>query len=450
MPGIIKNEVCKLRRSSRLAIAVIVLLAICRIFTRDYVYPNTYVAQTNLSGKTKAQLESFLYEQTQTIYKIKVRDRIYSLRLADMGLKINNDVLIRTAFKPNGTWFPKSVVWYFFSLKKTTLLEIPLETTDRYTQFVNTLVFQFNDREDEINLDQTTGRLTYTKNKQIFKVDADNLKYQIFRNFGLPHSTIEPNLVELETDLQYVVKNLNARLSLAISKPISLRIIKDNSTMQYTINPEELVDLLSVDVNQSTSEISYGTNKDNTIRWLSERSINPTIPVLGLINRELARLLEVRAAGTDMDTITLSVNEGPNSPIWEINQHKYMEADLSQQKLFLFENQELIRTLRISSGKYYPTPTGKFKVLNKAVNAYSEIFDVWMPYWMAFGYSSELNAYFGLHELPYWIDPGGTKIQRPREKIGTPSTGGCIALDIGEAKELFDWAENGTPLSIYE
>ena len=72
-----------------------------------------------------------------------------------------------------------------------------------------------------------------------------------------------------------------------------------------------------------------------------------------------------------------------------------------------------------------------------------------MPYWMGFEFSKELGAYFGIHELPYFYS-GTKKIQRPREFIGAPNTGGCVALDIGDAKEVYQLANLGTPVVIYQ
>ena len=116
----------------------------------------------------------------------------------------------------------------------------------------------------------------------------------------------------------------------------------------------------------------------------------------------------------------------------------------------MFENSNLIARHRISSGLYKPTPRGEFALINKANNAYSDIYHVWMSYWMAFYYEKETNSYYGIHELPYWVSGDGQKIQRPREFLGSPHTGGCVSLDIGIAKQVYDWSETGLPVYIYD
>lgn len=110
-----------------------------------------------------------------------------------------------------------------------------------------------------------------------------------------------------------------------------------------------------------------------------------------------------------------------------------------------------MKTFKASTGLYYPTPIGKFTILNKAVNAFSSIYNVWMPYWMAFSYGSDVNAYFGIHELAY-AEPtnGATPLPIPQTAVNEPSTGGCVALAHQDAKEVYAFADIGTPVVIFQ
>jgi len=129
---------------------------------------------------------------------------------------------------------------------------------------------------------------------------------------------------------------------------------------------------------------------------------------------------------------------------------RYIEVDISQQTMYFFDNGNLLRTYKISSGLYYPTPQGHFKIINKALDAYSDIYNVWMPYWIAFYYGEDINAYFGIHELPYWYTGDGEKKQRPRDFLGSPHTGGCISLDIGVAQEVYNMSYVGMDVYVFE
>jgi hypothetical protein len=68
---------------------------------------------------------------------------------------------------------------------------------------------------------------------------------------------------------------------------------------------------------------------------------------------------------------------------------------------------------------------------------------------MGFKYSDELHAYFGIHELPYAL-VGGSQLRRPAGNIGTPSTGGCVALGVGDAQEVYRFGDIGTKIVIYK
>ncbi len=72
-----------------------------------------------------------------------------------------------------------------------------------------------------------------------------------------------------------------------------------------------------------------------------------------------------------------------------------------------------------------------------------------MPWYLPIG---TINGpyYFGFHEVPYHMDYQGMIYSRDPETIGSPATGGCIQVLKGQAKEIFDWAEVGTPVYITE
>lgn len=119
---------------------------------------------------------------------------------------------------------------------------------------------------------------------------------------------------------------------------------------------------------------------------------------------------------------------------------KYIEVNLTSQTLYQFEGQNLIASRRVSTGKWStPTPIGTFSINNKTPRAYSQKYALYMPYWMAFNGSS-----YGLHELPEW--PGGRK--EGEAHLGTPVSHGCIRLGVGEAQQVYDWADLGTPVVI--
>lgn len=121
---------------------------------------------------------------------------------------------------------------------------------------------------------------------------------------------------------------------------------------------------------------------------------------------------------------------------------KYIEVDLSNQKLYQFEGENKIGEHSVSTGKWsMPTPVGTFAVNNKTPRAYSATYNLYMPYWMSF-----IGGKYGIHELPEWAN--GYK--EGQNHLGTPVSHGCIRLGIGDAQAVYDWAEVGTTVYIHK
>lgn len=119
---------------------------------------------------------------------------------------------------------------------------------------------------------------------------------------------------------------------------------------------------------------------------------------------------------------------------------KRIEISLSHQELTYYLGPKPINRGPVSTGRPgKPTPVGRFAINRKIPRAWSGSAKLWMPWWMSF-----IGNTYGIHELPEW--PGGRK--EGAESLGTPASGGCVRLGVGPAKELYDWAEVGTPVII--
>jgi len=162
-----------------------------------------------------------------------------------------------------------------------------------------------------------------------------------------------------------------------------------------------------------------------------------------LSNHLMFRLTEENPSRTFILPITGSFSKSP------MTHDKFIEVNKSQQRAYLFENGNLVRTLIISTGVTWETPTGTFKVLNKVPMTISYSGYWYMPWYLPIG---TINGpyFFGFHEVPYHMDYKGMIYSRDPETIGSPATGGCIQVLKGQAKELFDWAETGMPVYITE
>jgi len=125
---------------------------------------------------------------------------------------------------------------------------------------------------------------------------------------------------------------------------------------------------------------------------------------------------------------------------YKFNGLKKIVIDISEQNLKAYEGDKIFLDTKVSTGRIgMPTPLGNFNILSKNPRAWSSKYGLYMPYWMAFTTKGH-----GLHELPEW--PGGYK--EGANHLGVRVSHGCVRLGIGPAKQLYDWAEIGTPVII--
>lgn len=248
------------------------------------------------------------------------------------------------------------------------------------------------------------------------------------------------------------VLDTNDQLRQVFTQPLKVYIDKKGDTEIYEISERELLSITKVDISKNGDNVWFGIDTNSLINLIEiDQQFNLRTDdgkeVLESYVEKLHQTLNDRYTGKQVDSIRLTTNGQPGTK-GGISA-KYIEIDISQQKLYLFQDGKMQKSYQISTGKEYPTPTGQFKILNKAPLAYSEIYEVWMPYWLGFAYSSELGASFGIHELPYSLVENKI-IRRLREFIGSPSTGGCIALAPGDAQEVYEFARGDMPLVIHQ
>jgi LysM repeat protein len=123
---------------------------------------------------------------------------------------------------------------------------------------------------------------------------------------------------------------------------------------------------------------------------------------------------------------------------------KRIEISLAEQHLYAYQGDQLVFSFVASSGAA-PTYTrrGEFRVQSKIPNAYGSAWDLWMPNWLGIYWAGSTEN--GIHALP--ILSNGQTLWAGY--LGQPVSYGCIVLGTVEAQLLYNWADIGTPVSIY-
>ncbi|PWH18132.1 MAG: hypothetical protein DDG60_00890 [Anaerolineae bacterium] len=114
---------------------------------------------------------------------------------------------------------------------------------------------------------------------------------------------------------------------------------------------------------------------------------------------------------------------------------KWIEVDLSEQRLYAWEGKTLVAVFLISSGAApYHTITGSYPIYEKHLKA-----NMWGPgYFLPdVPYTMYFYKGYGIHGT-YW-----------HNNFGTPMSHGCINLSIPDAEWLYGWAPLGTSVKVH-
>lgn len=116
---------------------------------------------------------------------------------------------------------------------------------------------------------------------------------------------------------------------------------------------------------------------------------------------------------------------------------KHIEVDLTHQRLYAFEGNTKVYDFPVSTGKWFPTPTGTFYIWTKIKSVVMSGGDqaagtyYYLPNvpWVEFYYNSQVSQStgFSLHGT-YW-----------HSNFGHPMSHGCVNMRIADAKTIFDW-----------
>ncbi len=109
-------------------------------------------------------------------------------------------------------------------------------------------------------------------------------------------------------------------------------------------------------------------------------------------------------------------------------------VDLSEQRLYAYEGDALVRTTLVSTGIWrYPTVTGTYYVYLRYTSADMSGPDYFLP---DVPYVMYFYKGYGLHGT-YW-----------HNNFGTPMSHGCVNMPTAEAEWAYYWSDYGTPVIV--
>ncbi|MBE9106518.1 L,D-transpeptidase [Nostoc cf. edaphicum LEGE 07299] len=162
-----------------------------------------------------------------------------------------------------------------------------------------------------------------------------------------------------------------------------------------------------------------------------------------LINPDWVRRLQILLTGTAL-SVSVFTTTG-TSEVWANSKNqviaqkiqtlqksdkRWIQIDLSKQRLIAWEGDRVVYGSAISSGKKStPTLIGTFNIQSKlkTTRMRGRGYDVPnVPHAMFY------QGNYGIHGA-YW-----------HKRFGTPVSHGCVNLPVKQARNLYNWARNGT------
>jgi hypothetical protein len=430
-----------------LILTIVILLFVYSFSKIELVYPNYYFLGKDYSYKNREEVLKDLSKLLKEEVKIKIKNRVYKFTAKELGVDFDINQTLSAFFSQDQKNLWEKVVLFKNQLYGKKVVRPVVVFNPLFFERVENLRFDFTKEQDKVVIDRSRQELNYVDNKEVYGIDIDDLKTQISLHYGR-RVVLTPKLVSIvDNRKELEIENVNEKLRAVFEDGVE--VVLNSKNNKININPGELRRITEIIYSEDAVSLAISTTELEKllIRKGYGAMIGDERLDIDLLRNNLENLTVSRYGGNKINEVAGVMRQSANTAGKKAD--KYIEIDISQQMMYLWEQGENIAMHRVSSGLYYPTPPGEYEILNKANNAYSYIYHVWMPYWMAFSLDKTVNAYLGIHELPYWIDSGGQEIRRPRDFIGSPHTGGCVSLDVGEAKAVYDWAEVGTKVVIY-
>ena len=122
-------------------------------------------------------------------------------------------------------------------------------------------------------------------------------------------------------------------------------------------------------------------------------------------------------------------------------EEKWIEVDLSQQRLYMREGTRQVGTFLVSTGKWSPTPTGEWRIWTK------------LRYTRMRGGSKALGTFYDLPNVPYtmyYYKGYGIHGAYWHNNFGQPMSHGCVNMRPEEAGVVFSWASVGTRVVVHQ
>lgn len=436
------------------------------------IYKNIKIAGVDVSGKTKKQAEALVKKKFDSILSqnitMKAGEKSIFVPLFDTGLSfdINKSITEAYAVGRSHKFFPQLYASAKTSYAKNYISVAVLIDNTKLNLFISNKIPELNIQPQDASIQIVDGSVSIAPDVVGQQVDTSTIASDLSKLVSSGKKDLVIQLNAIATTSKITSQILEQQKTIA-TKMIDTKITLKYNDKSYIPRAEEISKWIVFYTEDNTANTGIDDNAvkaylttiaknfeiikkdkkinaiDNSVLEEGQQGIyldkNKALEeIKNALNKHLSIEIQLATYTEDPREIKVYPAEGI---IPDKFSGKYLDIDLTQQRLCRIENNAIIDCFIISSGKAsMPTPTGTRYIDSKEVKRWSNTYGLWMPYWQSIG------GGYGIHELPIW--PSG--YQEGESHLGTPVSHGCVRLGKGSAETVFNWTEVGTPVYIHK
>ena len=453
-----------------IAIAFVVSNLVISAFTEGVIYPGVSVAGRDLSFKSQPEARKILESmQAQRKFDVKVGNKTFTATSDDLGAKYDLNRTLNLAYGI-GHSNPIPLLGFFDANTKGQLgYSYNLNQSD-LKKFTSKIVSSEGSDPVNATLKATEGNIEVVPAKDGFRVDqkllTDLIQSSISdgkdKNLVLDLKPVKATL--LESQLGEAKKKAEEIISRSVVLNYEGRqFIPDKNAMGYWLKFDQVQDQngkVRLEVGLSREQIqgylqSVANQVDvapknkkvdirNGISSVTQEGQDGKVILQDPAVDQILNSLMNNSVSINLTSQPVAFKTETNRSV-SLDYGRYIEVNLSLQRLWAYQDNQSIFTTPITSGATgagFPTVTGLFSIYTKERSRYLNgrpygwNYNVYVDYWMPF------YGGYGLHDADWRSSFGG-----PDYYYG--GSHGCVNMPKSAAAFLYGWADIGTPVWVH-
>ena len=440
------------------------------VLTEGTIFPGVSVAGKDLSFKTRDQAREILSQmKTDRSFQIQVGEKVFNVTGRDLGAQYDLESTLDDAYKV-GHNSPIPLLGFWDSIKNGQQGYSYQVNQKELKSFVSKVVSVVGSDPVNATLQVIDGKVEIVDDKDGFRVDQKfltDLLQNSIANGKDQNLKLEPKVVKapLQTkDIKPVLSRseeiLNHQVVLNYQGKqfipstadkghwlVFSSVEKSDGTvvLEISLSKEQIQGYLQSVANQAdVAPINKKVNIRNGVSSVEREGANGTAIVQGAAVDAIYNGFLNGNVAFDLSSQPVAFKTETNRSI-SLDYGRYIEVNLSLQRLWAYQDNQLIFSTPITSGATgagFPTVTGLFAIYAKERSRYLNgrpygwNYNVYVDYWMPF------YGGYGLHDADWRSSFGG-----PDYYYG--GSHGCVNMPKASAAFLFGWADIGTPVWVH-